>query len=195
MHKAAFTIKIKICTIFLGSSRNDYSWSEQSSSSEKCQLLGSQIAQHKWSSAWAADKVALKHFAHMLQISDPEYWSLFVNILLWFKQCICLWEQLVFFCYTDLCVEKENNLWFILAVVNYEDLSMLKKYFILWYAFIHSAKKGKDMETCYYLCQLIFFSGHCVFSMVWNAFIWMKLVGKWRNPKNNTRHLQILTFI
>lgn len=31
----------------------------------------------------------------------------------------------------------------MLAVVNYEGLSMLKKHFILWYAFIHSAKKKK----------------------------------------------------
>lgn len=116
---------------------------DQSSSSEKCQLLASQIAWHKWSSACTADRSAQKHFAHMLQNSDPEYWNLFVNILLWFKQCICLWKQLVFYCYIDFSVEKENNLWLMLAVVSCAASCVLKKPFILWYVFVHSAGKEK----------------------------------------------------
>lgn len=91
----------------------------------------------------AADRSAQKHFAHMLQNSDPEFWNLLVNNLFWFKQCVCLWKQLVFNCYTDFNVEKVNNLWLMLAVVHCAASCMLKKPFILWYVFIHSTRKEK----------------------------------------------------
>lgn len=162
---------------------------DQSSSSEKYQLLAAQIARHKWSSACAADRSAQKHFAHMLQNSDAEYWNLFVNILLWFKQCICLWKQLVFYCYTDFNVEKENNLWLMLAVVSYAASCVLKKPFILWYVFMQSTRKEKAR-------RLGFFLGHCPFSLVWNAFVWMSPAGRLReDPRNNSRHLFTLAFV
>lgn len=123
----------------------------------------------------AADRSAQKHFAHMLQNSDPEYWNLLVNNLFWFKQCVWLWKQLVFNCYTDFNVEKVNNLWLMLAVVCYAASCMLKKPSIIWYV---QCKKRKGKETCKYLCQIGFFFGHCIFSLVWNAFLQMGLAGR-----------------
>lgn len=49
---------------------------DQSSGLQKCPLLAPQIAQHKWSNACAADRSAQKHFARMLQNSNPEYQNL-----------------------------------------------------------------------------------------------------------------------
>lgn len=131
----------------------------------------------------------------MLKNSNPEYWNLFVNNLLWFKQCICLWKQLVFYCYTDFSAEKENNLWLMLAVVSYAALCVFKSpsYYGMSSYTVQEMKRQGDLQI---LVSDRIFLWNWPFSLAWNAFVWMGPAERLReDPRNNRSHLCSLASI